>query len=329
MTQQAKRTSDAQLPVPISVGRIHGLTDFLCGEQQTYAQLPAAAAATAHGLSSWVIRTVDLGVTEVSSGAWFANDLQTIHSAAYAQPHRPPSRSHQPTQSGPTKPAARGTIVLNDLHANSFLVQEQSEGTVLWNANFPTNLVPRGLVSYFTFNIALGGMMIDASYPSNYQGIVVFQGGTMSTQNPLVLPLEDTVEQVIWNALTSIHIPDRGALAASLHDLQKAIKDEDDPAFPSISIPSLKNFLGFLKTNQKFKLPIISATPECNIYASWKHGLDHVFSVHFLANNNIRFVIFRPNSKHSDRTIRLSGTATTDVLVEIATLHGVQDWACR
>jgi hypothetical protein len=39
-----------------------------------------------------------------------------------------------------------------------------------------------------------------------------------------------------------------------------------------------------------------------------------VFSIHFLPNADARFVMFKPNEKHPERKIRISGSATIDTL---------------
>jgi len=82
----------------------------------------------------------------------------------------------------------------------------------------------------------------------------------------------------------------------------------------------------FFQINTNIKCPIISLTPENNIYASWKSEQNRVFSVHFLGRGSVRFVILKPNDRHPEQQIRLSGTATYDILRETVTPHGVWDW---
>jgi hypothetical protein len=48
--------------------------------------------------------------------------------------------------------------------------------------------------------------------------------------------------------------------------------------------------------------------------------------VHFLANGDVHFVIFKPNYRHLERQIRISGIATTDTLMETAAPDGSLDW---
>jgi hypothetical protein len=94
-----------------------------------------------------------------------------------------------------------------------------------------------------------------------------------------------------------------------------------------ITVRSLQHFIDLLKAYPVLRCPAVSVTPDRNIYASWKSGSDRVFSIHFLPDGKARFVIFCPNDKHPGETIRLSGTATVDVVMSIAEPHGVLNWA--
>jgi len=101
---------------------------------------------------------------------------------------------------------------------------------------------------------------------------------------------------------------------------------EEDSASLGISVGSLRNFYNFLRLHTNLKCPTISLTPDYNIYASWRGEQNRVFSVHFLPNGDVRFVIFKPNDRHPGRQIRLSGIATTDVLMETVVPDSVSDW---
>jgi hypothetical protein len=101
---------------------------------------------------------------------------------------------------------------------------------------------------------------------------------------------------------------------------------EDDPASLGIAVGSLRNFYSFLLLHTNLKCPTISLTPDYNIYASWESEPNRLFSVHFLLNGDARFVIFKPNDRHPERQIRISGATTTDILREIVEPYGVWDW---
>lgn len=139
-------------------------------------------------------------------------------------------------------------------------------------------------------------------------------------------PENDRVEELIWRIGTAPSIRYRQRLAARLTELQKTVQEEE-PDGRGITVRSLQHFFDFLKVYPDLRCPAISATPERNIYASWKSGSNRVFSVHFLPDGNVRFVIFCPNDKHKEEMIRISGTATADTIISIATPHGVLNWA--
>jgi hypothetical protein len=111
-----------------------------------------------------------------------------------------------------------------------------------------------------------------------------------------------------------------------LSELENAVKEEE-PDGRGIAVKSLHHFIELLKVYPALRYPAVSVTPDRNIYASWKSGSDRVFSIHFLPDGTVRFVIFRPNHKHPGETIRLSGAATVDVVMGIAAPHGILDWA--
>ena len=75
------------------------------------------------------------------------------------------------------------------------------------------------------------------------------------------------------------------------------------------------------------KYPNISLTPDDNIYTSWSDEQNKLFSVLFLPNReDARFVIFKPNNRHPKRQIRISGTVTTDILIETVESYNILDW---
>jgi hypothetical protein len=42
--------------------------------------------------------------------------------------------------------------------------------------------------------------------------------------------------------------------------------------------------------------------------------------------DDTRFVVFKPNPLHLERQIRISGTATADILMATVVPYGVGDW---
>jgi hypothetical protein len=137
---------------------------------------------------------------------------------------------------------------------------------------------------------------------------------------------DESVEKIIWHAGTTLSVRYKAKLASRLSELQKAVQEEELDG-RGITVRSLQHFVELLKAYPSLRCPTVSVTPDRNIYTSWKSGSDRVFSIHFLPDGKVRFVIICPNDKHSGETIRLSGAATVDVIIDIAKPHGVLNWA--
>lgn len=145
------------------------------------------------------------------------------------------------------------------------------------------------------------------------------------TQTDLLNKEENQVQDLIFQIRKSLSIPYHEGLAKRLLTLFNDAKEEDSASL-GIAVGSLRNFYNFLKLHTNLKCPTISLTPDYNIYASWRGKQNRVFSVHFLLNADARFVIFKPNDRHPERQIRLSGIATTDVLMETVVPDAISDW---
>ncbi len=146
----------------------------------------------------------------------------------------------------------------------------------------------------------------------------------MATQQPPTTE-DESVEEIIWRVGTTLSARYKAKLTSRLSELQKSVQEEELDG-RGITVRSLQHFIELLKAYPALRWPAVSVTPDRNIYASWKSGSDRVFSIHFLPDGKVRFVIFCPNDKHSDEIIRLSGAATVDVIIDIAKPHGVLKW---
>jgi hypothetical protein len=165
---------------------------------------------------------------------------------------------------------------------------------------------------------------------ANKESLVVFisdwpEKTDSSTQGNLLYSADEQVQELIFQIKTSLFIPYMERLANRLIILFNDAKEED-PTCPGISAGSLRYFYNFLQLHTNLKCPTISLSPEYNIYASWRDGQKRVFSIHFLPNGDVRFVIFQPNDKHPERQIRISAIATADILKDMVAPSGVWDW---
>ena len=141
------------------------------------------------------------------------------------------------------------------------------------------------------------------------------------TQVNLLNYEEDQIQKLIFRIRTSPSV-----LCKELANRLLVLFDDAKEEEASIAIDSLRDFYSFFRLNTNLKCPTISLTPEYNIYASWRVDQNRVFSVHFLSNGDVRYVIFKPNDKHPERQIRVSGTATIDILQETVAFYGVWNW---
>jgi hypothetical protein len=114
-------------------------------------------------------------------------------------------------------------------------------------------------------------------------------------------------------------------LAENLITLYNFSKEED-PYDIGISYDSLYNFISFLSWHTDVKKPVVSLTPEKNIYCSWRAGNKRVFSAHFLPNSDVRFVLFNPNDKHPNRISRISGVISVDQLYKVISPYQLKGW---
>jgi hypothetical protein len=101
---------------------------------------------------------------------------------------------------------------------------------------------------------------------------------------------------------------------------------EEDPYDIGISYDSLNNFRRFLSWHANIIKPVISLTPEKNIYSSWRGSNKRVFSAHFLPNGDVRFVLFKPNDKHPNRMSRFSGIESVDMLYKVISPYQLKGW---
>lgn len=118
----------------------------------------------------------------------------------------------------------------------------------------------------------------------------------------------------------------REKLIARLKQLREE-SIEEEPSHSGIEIESLRDFLGFLQGAPNLQKPLLSLTPEREIYATWKDSPKKLLSIRFLGGKRARFVIFKPNNKDPGMIQRLSGSTTSDaILQEFVIPLKIADW---
>ena len=135
---------------------------------------------------------------------------------------------------------------------------------------------------------------------------------------------ENQVLNLIFDIKRTSFISNREIISRKLLNLYFLEKEEGLDGF-GITIGSLRNFYHFLQLYSNIKIPMISLTPDATIYTSWKEH-DHLFSINFLSDGEVRFVVFKPNDTNPKHKIRLSGSATADTIMELISTQSLCDW---
>ncbi|MBN2286958.1 MAG: hypothetical protein JXI43_10955 [Tissierellales bacterium] len=149
------------------------------------------------------------------------------------------------------------------------------------------------------------------------------------TQTDLISIEEEQIQELIYQVRKTIDISINENIANRLITLFYDVKEEG-PTSSCITVSSLRNFYFFLLLISpiELKYPAISLTPDNDIFISWENRQGQVFSVHFLENWDVHFVIFKKNDRHPERTDRFSGITTTDQIIETIDLNGIWDLIC-
>lgn len=154
------------------------------------------------------------------------------------------------------------------------------------------------------------------------EALLAWKNDSSTTEDELVN--EDEVQELIFRIRILPSVRCREDLAKRLLTLLKDAKEED-PSGSGISVGSLRSLYHLFDTHPNLKCPALSLTPDNNIYASWRRE-GRLFSAHFLPNGNVRFVVLKPNDRHPERELRISGEATVDILLETLASHGIWEW---
>lgn len=165
-----------------------------------------------------------------------------------------------------------------------------------------------------------------------------------ASPNKVVLPFE-VAQSTAFEDLAKVRADDRNFLKVlrSLRNseliLEKEVlaerltvllHDYQDDYGQSLDAESLNTFIAFVSFHPELKRPIITATPDGNLFAEWKGDEGRRYlGVQFLPTRQVRYVAIRPNPQHPQLRIRTSGIVTTDQLLAEISIHNVSDWANR
>jgi len=139
---------------------------------------------------------------------------------------------------------------------------------------------------------------------------------------------DEKVLEIISHVRSQLDVSFAQQLADRLKFLVDVAKEEH-PDEVAILPESLRNFVSFLQFQANLNYPDVVLSPSKNIRVQWRTAPNRHFAVEFLTTGEAQFVIFSPDPKHPERTIRLSGLASVDSLMETVQPHGVLTWSSR
>ncbi len=104
------------------------------------------------------------------------------------------------------------------------------------------------------------------------------------------------------------------------------ISKEEDPESTGISLESLRTFFKFLQKSIMAECPIISLTPDNNIYTTWKNIDGQLLSLNFLQDGNVSFVLFKFDTNNPAKMTPASDTIPVTQLFRVIDFTEILGW---
>ena len=117
----------------------------------------------------------------------------------------------------------------------------------------------------------------------------------------------------------------RDQLARRLEFLLQAIEEEGE-VWGADSSESLRKMLQFLQSVPSFQYPTVTKTPSATFRAQWTKGENAHLALDFLADGQVRIVVFSPDPHHPQRVQRFSGVTGWENVLEIVGPFRVNRW---
>ncbi len=117
-------------------------------------------------------------------------------------------------------------------------------------------------------------------------------------------------------------------LARRLRSLLEAMAEEGE-TWSDDSPESLRRMMLFLQSQPTLRYPSVTVTPSATFRAQWTADPGRHFGAEFLANGEVRFVVFSPDPRHPDRIQRVSGIESWENLMHVIEPYDVRRWAAN
>jgi len=201
------------------------------------------------------------------------------------------------------------TLPNTDTAENDIFIQDTSSDSISWSDKYllSTSGKARELpqarykkVSHeLMHTIDTVGSFVDYSYP-----IPAYEANTPFGQ---LFALEADQRKDLIEKIKNIPLPYVEKVYYRLNNLEKASEEE----FPNTKLISVDSLYGFKKFLDEFgrlnlKYPDITLTPLGNIRIQWQPNKEHYLSVEFISNQEVKIVLFTPDSNIIGKISRIS-----------------------
>lgn len=139
-------------------------------------------------------------------------------------------------------------------------------------------------------------------------------------------PTSATTSDLISYVRNHVRLAYSGSLANRLEYLRGA-SIEEAPEQAPISVSSLQSFVSFITREPRLAEPDLVLTYSGNIRAEWHKSRKEHFSVEFLPNGQVRYVVFTRDPDHATRTDRTSGLVSAETVMAKIKPFNVLAWA--
>jgi hypothetical protein len=160
----------------------------------------------------------------------------------------------------------------------------------------------------------------NSAFPDNDENLKLSNalvGGPLSSSDfSIGLGIDDPTDELCG-------LPNGPALRKRIEYLKQSYQDEEGVRINDTSIHS---FISFWKDGHHLKPPELIVSTSGNLMAQWRIDERHLFLVHFLNTESVRYVAFLPNSTEPAKLARLSGTVPLSAILNTAKTLGALGW---